>query len=97
MRQLFISSVSTRSGTECSLGDGINFLSCALVNSTEHSYMPYLEPGPVSFLEQIIYFWVIKSYADLIMDMETQPCRIQAYREQASDVADALKISQAKQ
>lgn len=98
MKQLFISSISARSGTECSLADGINFLACALVNSTEHSYVPYLEPGPVSFLEHMIYFWVIKSYADLIlMDMETQPCRTQAYRERESDVADALKISQAKQ
>ena len=53
--------------------------------------MPYLEPDPVSFLEQIIYLWVIKPYADLIlMDMETQPCTVQAYREQESDVADGL-------
>lgn len=53
--------------------------------------MPYIEPDPISFLEQMIYCRVIKPYADLtLMDMETQPCAVQAYKEHESDIADGL-------
>lgn len=40
-------------------------MACALVNSTELIHMPYLEPDPISFLEQMINFWVLKPYANL--------------------------------
>jgi len=75
-----------------SLRGDINFIECALVNSTERSYIPYLEPDPISFLEQIICFWVIKPCADLILlEVQTQPCTAQAYRGQEWDVAEGLR------
>lgn len=37
----------------------------------------------------MIYCWIIKPYADLtLMDLEIQPCTVQAYKE--SDIADGL-------
>lgn len=42
----------------------------------------------------MIYFEVINPHGGLVLvDMETQPCTVQAYRDEESGVADDLKPS----